>query len=397
MTVPSSVSALGLSVGLFQPLVLGGAYVDNYSDEVVSYTHELAADNFYNSAEIVLQLRDIDLTEWLLSGLGRHVRVKSPSQAIIWEGFVDSLTVSYGGKVYTVGPLSDIGNRVYVTHTPLYVASSTGFQTRGTSTESAVVNDTTSQALYGIIEKNLMAGECIITATLNEASNLRAAFLAENTYPKVQGSYSFGGGGSAAEVTLNCLGYWKWLDFYIYNFRINNTSFGYVNLNTKVQTVLAANPNTAIFSTDYSGLSANTAVGCKQEQNNRTALAIIKGITAAGDPSGNRWLFGFGEGRKAYYKPIPTTPVYEYKVYDNEQRMTVYGSDTPISPWDIAPGQWYETTDTLKPITRGSIYSIPTAAFIESIKYVAPYGFDLTEGKWSKIGQMLNMKGLGSI
>jgi len=397
MTIPSSISSIGLSVSIFQPLVKGGGWLEDYTEEVVEYTHELGADNFYNSASITLQLRDIDLTQWMLTGIGRHIRVKSPAQKVVWEGYVDYLTISYGGKIYAIGPLSEIANRVYVTYTPVFISTPSLQATRGTSNEAALANDTTSQGLYGIIEKNLMAGECIVTATINEAQNLRAMYLRENSYPKVQGSYSFGGGGDAATVTLDCIGYWKWLDFYVYNFRLPTTSNGYVALNTKVQTILAANPNATIFSTDYSKLTANTAVGCVQEQNNRTALAIIKGIAAAGDPTGNRWLFGIGEDRIAYYNTIQTTLAYEYKVYDNEQRLTVYGTDTPILPWEIVPGRWYETTDIWKPISPGALYTVPTAAFIETVRFTAPYGFELTEGKTSKISQMFALKGLGSI
>ena len=396
MTTPSSFGATGLSVGLFQPLILGGAWINDYTEEITAYGQEKAADMYYVSASVTLSLHSIDLLEWLLYGLGRHIVTRAPSQRVVWEGFVNYMTVATGQKVYEVGPLMDIGNRVYVTYTPVYVSAATGTIVKGTSTESPLVNDTTSQARFGIIEKNLAAGECIITDTQNEANRFRDEFLIENAYPKINSSFSFGAG-EAAVVTLECVGYWKWLDAYAYNNRATAAADGWSVLSTKLQAILTANPNLNIRNIDFSRIMANTAIGQNREKDNKTALTIIKGICAAGDPAGNRWLFGVGLGRQAYYNVIPTTINYEYRVNDNQQKLVVYGTDAAVDPWDIEPGRWYISSDIYKPINYASNYSIPTASFIESVRFTAPYSFDLTEGKMSKISQMLNYRGLGAI
>jgi len=396
LTTPSSFGATGLSVGLFQPLILGGAWINDYTEEITAYGQEKAADMYYVSASVTLNLHSIDLLDWLLYGLGRHIVTRAPSQRKVWEGFVNYMTVATGQKVYEVGPLMDIGNRVYVTYTPVYVSAATGTIVKGTSTESPLVNDTTSQARFGIIEKNLAAGECIITDTQNEANRFRDEFLIENAYPKINSSFSFGAG-DAAVVTLECIGYWKWLDAYVYNNRATAAADGWSLLHTKLQAILTANPNLAIRNLDFSRITtANTAIGQNREKDNKTALTIIKGICAAGDPAGNRWLFGIGENQQAYYKIIPTTMDYEYRVNDNQQKLVVYGTDAAVDPWDIEPGRWYISSDIYKPINYASNYSIPTASFIESVRFTAPYSFDLTEGKASKISQMLSLKGMSS-
>jgi hypothetical protein len=385
-----------LSISIYQPLVLGGAWIADYTDEITTYQHELGADNWYLSCDFTLNLHNINLDEWMLYGLGRHIEVKAPGQYTVWEGFVNSLTINIGQNVYEIGPLMDIGNRVYVIYTPVYVSAAAGSIVKGTSMESALVNDTASQARYGIIEKCLSAGECIITTAQNEADRFRAEFLLENAYHKIGAQYSFGSGGEPT-VQVNCLGYWKWLDAYVYNNRATAAANGYSTLNTKLQVMLTANPNAWSVMADYSRITANTAIAANREKDNRTAMTIVKGITAAGDPAGNRWLFGVGPGRVPYYQPIPIGIDYEYRVYDNEQRLTVYGSDAIVEPWDVKPGRWYLSADVYKPVNYQSNYIVPSASFIETVRYTAPYGLELTEGKLSKISQMLNAKGLGAI
>ena len=391
----SGYESRSLSVSVYQPIIRGRSWVADFSEEITAYSHEKGADNYYISASMTLTLPYIDIADWLLYGLGRHVEVRSPAQDIIWEGFVDRLSITYGGKTYEIGPLSDIGNRVYVTYTPVYVSAATGTIVKGSSAETPLVNNITSQALYGIIEKNLSAGECIVTSTQNEAERFRDEFLTENAYPKIQGNYSFMAGGTGA-IVLECAGYWKWLDYYIYNNRSTAAANGWSTLDTKLRAILAAEPN-GILSTDYTLISANAAIAQNMEKNNKTALTILKGITAAGDAAANRWLFGIGKGRTAYYRVMPTVINYEYRVNDEVQKLVIYGTDAAVDPWAIEPGRWYITSDIYNPITPGTPYSIPSASFIETVRFTAPYSFDLTEGKSSKVSQLLAMKGLGAI
>jgi len=385
-----------ISVNIFAPIVNGKAFIDNFSEEITAYSHEKGADNYYISANMTLTLPHIDLAEWLLYGLGRHIEVKAPSQRVIWEGFIDHITISLSGKTYEIGTLSDIGNRVYVTYTPIRISTAAGSIVKGTGgEETPLVDDLASQEIYGIIEKNLSAGECTVTTTTNEAEYFRDVFLMENSYPKTQGSYSFGAGGSGS-ITIECYGYWKWLDYYVYNNRSTVAANGYSYFHTKLRAILAADPN-GIVSTNYSKIANSVALSQNREANSRTALTIIKGIVAAGDLTGARWVFGLGKDREAYYHAIPTTIDYEYRVNDDEQKLVVYGTNEAIDPWDIEPGKWYMTSDVWKPITPSTPYSIPTASFIDTIRFTAPYNFDLTEGRMSKVSQMLAMKGLGGI
>lgn len=389
----SCFSGTGLSLVVCETLKMGGNPLKVYMEEVIDYSHVLAADNRYDTASIGLVLPREYADEWIASGIGRHVVVRSHSQNTIWEGFIDKITISFGARTIEVGPLSEVGNRVYVIYTPVY-ANSAGMLITGTSTETPVANDTTSQAIFGILEKNLSAGECTVTTTVNEANRFRDEYLIQNAYPTIKGSFNYGSQ-EALIIRLECIGYWKYLDFYIYNNRLAAV-LGSTTFDAKIRTILGADPN-GIISTDYFFVSTNANPYPNKEEFNRTALTIIKALCAAGDSSGNRWLFGIGAGRKAYYSVIESTPFYTYHTSTTEQRMSIFGSDTPLHPWEIEAGHWYIMEDLQKNINFGSVYSNRNTAFIESVQFTAPYSFSLTEGRVSSLAQLLAYKGLGSI
>jgi hypothetical protein len=311
----------------------------------------------------------------------------------VWEGFVDKITLEQGAVTYEIGPLSDIANRVYVVYTPIYVGGASII--RGTSMESPLANDTTSQGYYGIIEKSLSAGTCIVNTTYNEAYLLRDQFLKESAYPSQNRSLSFGQR-SPVRVTLTILGYWKWLEAYIYNLRAAAGAAGFTTSDLKIRAALAANPNTWAISTDYSNIQTNTSIVYNQEKDNKTAMSIIQAAVACGDPSGNPWMFSILQGRKAYFGAYPSTIDYEYHLTDNRQQLFYWGTSQPVAPWDIQAGKWYEDKDmsVISPST-GTLYQNRNVSFIKSVRYTAPYGFELTEARVGNLQQMLASKNLG--
>jgi len=82
----------------------------------------------------------------------------------------------------------------------------------------------------------------------------------------------------------------------------------------KIINTLEADPN-AIFSTDYSGITANPLLISGTEDQNRTASVVIKECLSLGDIDSNRYLFGFYNGRRAVYSAIPTDTEYHYYRY----------------------------------------------------------------------------------
>lgn len=107
------------------------------------------------------------------------------------------------------------------------------------------------------------------------------------------------------QLTLECRGYVHWLGSFTYSSSVTGTE----DLSDKIQNVLGADPNST-FSTDYGKITTNTLAVKAYEQDNKTAWDLILGLTAMGDSSDNRYIFGIYEGRQAIYEQIPSSIEY---------------------------------------------------------------------------------------
>ena len=131
-------------------------------------------------------------------------------------------------------------------------------------------------------------------------------------------------------------------------------------------------------------------------KDNKTALTIIKAASACGDPSGNPWLFSVLKGRKAYFGVIPSTIEYEYHLVDNRQQLFVAGTSDQVKPWDIQAGKWYEDKDfTALAVSTTNLFQNKAYSFIKSVRYSAPYDFEVAEARIGNLPQMLANLGLG--
>lgn len=386
----------GISVEVFDPLLFGGAKIIDLTDTIPDYSHTKSADMGFVSASISFDCKTLDFYDWLNNGLLRHIEVKNAAQQTVWEGFVDGLSGNIAGTSYTRGPVSDIGNRVYAIYTPLYTITGDSGSTliRGNSMETALVNNTLSQSRYGIIEKALNAGTCIVNATNNDADIYRNNFLAEMAYPKTNTPTS--SASKIPRITLDCVGYWKLLDWYVWNNRATAAALGYATINNKIIAILNGNPNGWGISSDRSQIFPNTAILPNREAENQTGLTLIKEAMSAGDVNGNRWLFGIGAKRVPYYHVVPTEVEYEYRIVDTEQRLFFIGSNVVVEPWDIEPGRWYQSLDhQIVPSGEGTNFRDLKKVFIESVNFKLPYSFDLAESKITTLAQILAYKNLG--
>jgi hypothetical protein len=261
--------------------------------------------------------------------------------------------------------------------------------------ESSVVNDTVSQAYYGIIEKAVTAGTCVVNATYNEANRLRDVFLAESAYTKKDRSLSFSAQ-SPTKITVEIVGYWKWLEAYFWNNRSTVAGTGSSTTSQKIQTVLTANPNAWSISADYSNIYPNTMTVYNVEKDNKTALTVIQAAVACGDVAGNPWVFAILNGRKAYYNAIPTVTEYEYHLVNNRQMLFYAGTSDSVKPWDINAGRWYRDRDLAALIpSTSSIMQDKTMSFIQSVRYIAPFSYELQEGQINTLAQLLAVQNLG--
>ena len=131
MTTPSYRGNVSLSVSVYEPdIVAGTSYdpagaliTDRVGDWLSGLSFETAANGGYKAATITFQDRQVDIEDWIASGLGRHVEVYDPALVKVWEGVVNSYSASVGSLAVTGGPLLDIGNRVSVVYAPILDAT----------------------------------------------------------------------------------------------------------------------------------------------------------------------------------------------------------------------------------------------------------------------------------
>jgi len=376
-----------LAINTFTPLALGSKkFLSSYRRQVSDYSHTISALGGYDNASFAIFASPQEILAWL-GALGRHIEVKSEKLTIVWEGYINQITVTLGPFEYTLGPLRDIGNRVRVLYST--VDTSTDPPTTGVRVSTASTNDTDSQNKYGILERVQSLGG----ATSDIALQVRGKVLEEYKTPSTSRQSNLSGDNQPS-VTVECLGYWHWLNNYYYN----NTSTGTQSINAKIQAVLGAEPNGTIFSSDYTKIDDPTAedVGT-QENKNRTAATVIKQLVSLGDASANRYTAGFYAGQRFVYTNAPTTYAYKQKIFRNPDLLRRV--QRQIDPYEVTPAEWIFYPDLLigqrPPVNLSLLQSDIRAGFIENVEYTAPNDLSVNGVKVNTLNQFLARVGLG--
>ena len=370
---------LGLALKVHDPLVSGGAWLYNLAPEVEAYTHTLSAYGGFDAASFNLSGPAGDIEEWLERGLGRHVEVWDNDLSRVWEGFVDQVSITQGQLTYTVGPLTDLANRVSCVYNGVDPQYNPPTQLGRLVT--AVINATDSQARYGIWEKSVSAGG---KTTAAMAALAAGSYLARRQTPAR--SQAVGGGGGASQATVQLKGYQAWLSAYTY---AQTASSGTVAANALIRAILAADPN-GIFSTDYSQIDANALVVVPAHENDATfAESLIKSTVALGDSSYNLWTFGIYEQRRAIYAQAPEVLAYRQSTQASDQDVYTLAG-TRVRPWQVRPAQWILMDDFLvgKPLGAALATDL-RCAFIEQVTFTAPYSVSWTGGPLGTLDQLL--------
>jgi hypothetical protein len=356
--------------------------------EIQSYNHTIIADGGYDNAQFVISGDNILIDNWLDKGLGRHIIVRSTTAKLIWEGFVNKVTIGIGTLTASRGPLFDIANRVSVTYTPI-IDIGVDPPVTGSETETPIAEDTDSQTRYGILEQVLSGGQLLDDGTYDDAEEMRDLYLAEYAWPFTDETVNLETS-AVPTITIECMGYKHWLNVYVHN----DYTTGTVTLDNKVKYVLNNDPN-GIFSTDQIHIDSNAQLTGRYEDKNRYAKAIIDEIVALGDGSDNRWTFSVYDDRLCYYEAIPT----EVEYYHNLSSTHILSTKmhTPLEPWDFRPGAWVEISDFMPgesiSVTQTPIRKDPRVLFVESVQFTAPNNLTLSGSRISTFTQRLSQLG----
>jgi len=161
------------------------------------YRHTIAAVGGFDTASFSLAISRAKAETILSNRLGCRVHIYRDNPVVpIWEGFISRGTINAGGVLYTRS-LDEMTNRVSGIH-----SNATASPTYVTAADNL-----SSQEVYGIKQ----GSPDNTTQRSGSANNLRDTILSQKAYPQSSILFNTGGGGSS--LTLECLGYYHWLNW----------------------------------------------------------------------------------------------------------------------------------------------------------------------------------------
>lgn len=400
MTSPSVHQGLSHTISVWKPAMTWASGTPNtntwtpegedagsVTGEIESYRHALRALGGYWDATFTVNSSREYAEEWLDERLGWHIEVHDEGQQTIFEGFVNQVEAVMGGFSVTRGPLVQAANKVDLAYST--VDTTVTPPTMGIRATTGVLEDNAQQQRYGIIERMLSVGGC----TAAEATQVRAAWLAENSRPRTTKRWSNAPVGRTA-FTVSVLGYVHMMQHYLYSHAVS----GVEAIATKINRVLDQDSNKLLGSANASVVSAASINVKRYDNDQRVAWAVLKDLVARGDANNDRYIFGVWADRYATYAIAPDTVDYHVRVAEAAQRV-----ETPeaveVYPWNVLPGRWGLFTDFLvgRPLPTSDPRRDPRALFIEQATYAAPWGLELQGGRVDRLSQRLAQLGLSGV
>jgi len=326
------------------------------------------------------------MESYIENAVGKRVVVYNEGGAIVWEGFVNSVDYEFGVQRTSRGNIMDMSNRVSVSYAPLDILTSP--PTIGEQTYTLIEEDIDSQKKYGILEDVVSGG----TLQDADANNIRDLYLKENKEVITTNTVSVGEGNEPT-IKFNCLGYYHWLEKYVYNC----SDAGTVMISDRIEAILDFNPNTKMYSSKNE-IDYNPWLIVAFDEDNKTASTHIKELLAYGDNNDNRYTFGCYENMVFKYKVVPIKhEYYVSSLHGGDSIKTA--SNTTVSPYDVRPGRWVLITDMLvgTSTSHTPTKDNPRSLFIESISYTMPNTLMINGERISTFKQRLAVfAGIGS-
>jgi hypothetical protein len=375
---------VGVSISVQDTLPKNRGDLGTLTDEIAAWSHTSAALGGYMSANCTVVAAQSVIDEWLENGLGRWLTLYDEGGNVCWRGFVDQIAANIAGLQITRGPLTAIANcgrMVYST-----IDTSTTPPTMGVRAVVVLTPDIASQALFGKWNKTLSCGG----TTPADAAQLGALYLAENAQPQTVKTITPSGG--SLSMTLILKGAWYWLGAYVANFTVN----GDIDLSTRITDILGLSTN-AVFSTDYSNITANTYQVKAYSNDDKNGLKAMSELIPPGDAAFNRYTAGFYGNEVFWYTPMPSSLEYTFSLSDPAQEVQ-YQSGVTVRPWAVMAARWLQISDLMVGrVPDADMRDDPRNIFLESCTYTAPYGVTMNGAKVGTLAQMLARLGLSGI
>ena len=354
------------TISIYQRPAQGSAFVRQYP--IYRYRHRISAIGGFDTASCQITAPSrVSADLFLEQHLGAFVKVYADNPAMpCWEGFINRITTGD----YTMS-LDEMANRVKVQHTHPSLPT--------TNQITTAVNNTDSQALFGIKEDTLEFG--MKWDNDDRADDLRDAALAARAWPQKSVTQ-----GEPGVINLEMLGFYHTLEWETYT-STATTITTYSSWLTGVLLPALVNGATFFDNTITSEIDTNGGVRRYNERSgNRSVWEIISRMAEAGDGA-IPWVIGltpsrFSDGKRTlYYRAMNTDIEYTARLSDGHRPRNLYGR--LVSPWDVRPDRGIRITDTL--LAWNGLGDNPAESWISYVEYDAEsqgvkwYSSDSTE------------------
>lgn len=322
------------------------------------------------------------LIDWYEKGLVYDVVWHSPEGSIVWEGYVNRLSLSIGDAVI-IKSIDDMANRVILKYTPLDTSQTppvAGAQTTVTK------DDTASQARYGVKVYVASGAEC----TAATADDNALAYLSWLTRIPQTETISVGQG-KATSLQVTMRGYAYLANWYTYT---QTVSSGTADADAIVSLVLAADPN-SVLSTSTLNIDGNTTATEQYRDEHTAAWKVVQELANRGQETasvGYRWHCGIYEHRRTTFKAAEgftaagleyatnKHPVLHRHMRDSADMFLMEGG-REVLPWELRPDRLLLTEGIPGPpmyITQVK-YSTPRRVVLQGTSIVDPLRLTLSE------------------
>lgn len=299
------------------------------------------------------------LTTWYANGLLRDITWKGPDSRTCWRGFVSRLSFSIAGITRSKS-IEKLGNRIIV----VYTIKSTGSNTTGAQA-TTTVNDTLSQAVYGIKEMVDSPGEL----PTSRAEIRALSQLARYSNPLI-GETQHTANSTDPVLRVEMQGYAYMFDWWHYSAGTTGTA----NASTVLGTVVASDPNAIL--TSPARIETNTTA-TERAWSLQAAWKVIDSIRQSGREvvagvEGEPWTTGVYEDLALVFKAAEGTDsagnpkssnqhLRLYRTLDDKQNRYIDEGGKEVPYWHIRPDRLVYTPGVPGP-----------PLYIETVSYNPP-------------------------
>lgn len=351
------------------------------SRKVTAYSHEIHAVGGYHSCRLSIAENKDNVFEWS-NTLGQTLKVYDPQLNQIWRGVINLITLRLGSLTFTIGPLTDLANRVRVVYSPIVDSNINGGRL---FTDYSDNSD--SQSTYGIWVQDVSGG----SLSDPDAIDQRDDYLSRFSTPKKSRSTNVGTL-SAASVQIEAIGIWQTLDY-----PYTDLNDGTIAISTKLIDILDAHPNPGYLSTNQNYIDSNTTTTTRQELGDRTGQMIIKELLGYLGVASTRMLFGVYQDGLPVYDQQPSSIAYQFNSRD--KRAVIRDEKrNEVRPWNVLPGRWLYNTDLFPGENiNNDLAEDVRAEFIEIVRFTAPNLVEMNGNVFAAPSARINSRGLGGI